>query len=286
MEERENYPDEEKAKYNFTNATKSIHFPNGTNRHYLEEESESYIRIEERQKEIITETGEKILQNVTLYNILGNDYFILRDSMYFEGDVKISVPNIRKELNDGVNSAFIFATGDINMEGINQDLDEIDNIVLVSQYGNINFTAAGGSGEGGKSSIKTIAFAPNGNINIQGMVSIFRVVLLLTTLNPLQVLQFLKDLREIRLRISALSMSTKGFDAVRSVIKHLPELFDDQSRIGVIKYFDYADINEELVRNDWRFYDNGDSEERAALQSYIDSLSANTNTKRVISEML
>jgi hypothetical protein len=168
LEERENYPDEEKAKYNFTNATKLIHFPDGTNRHDLEEESESYIRKEERQKEIITETGEKILQNVTLYNILGSDYFILRDSMYFEGDVKISVPNIRKELNDGVNSAFIFATGDINMEGINQDLDEIDNIVLVSQYGNINFTAAGGSGKGGKSSIKTIAFAPNGNINIQG----------------------------------------------------------------------------------------------------------------------
>ena len=281
LEERENYPDEEKAKYNFTNATKLIHFPDGTNRHDLEEESESYIRKEERQKEIITETGEKILQNVTLYNILGSDYFILRDSMYFEGDVKISVPNIRKELNDGVNSAFIFATGDIDMEGINQDLDEIDNIVLVSQYGNINFTAAGGSGEGGKSSIKTIAFAPNGNIKIQGDGIDFQGSFVANNIESIAGSSIFKGPSGDQIKdIGVEYEHTEGFDAVRSVIKHLPELFDDQSRIGVIKYFDYADINEELVRNNWRFYDNGDSEERAALQSYIDSLSANTNTKK------
>jgi hypothetical protein len=225
-------------------------------------------------QEMIDNGTVKIQDTLDNYELKNAD-FVLRSSMYFDGNLKISVPNIKQELISGEKVVFIYATGDITFEGTDGNVSESDmsdeyTVIFMSRYGNVSFEPA-------KSTFTSIVFAPEGDVNIKGNEinfngcfagkNVFSAAMGSSFTGPSE--GNIKDIAE------AFS-STEGFKNVMSAINKLPEAFKENTKVGVITYSDYADVNVHNIWNEWKFYD-VDSE-RTQLQDYINTLSANENT--------
>jgi len=265
------YPEEERAKYIFKEITKEFHFPNGGKICRFDDKSpDIYVRREERKigknENAYTVDGETIVN----YYIEGGTFY-LRDNMYFDGNLKISVPEIRQALDPNAKSAFIFATGNIQLQGQGNALDSYDNIILLSKYGDISF-------EAGSSLIKSIAFAPNGTITIHGDDVNLQGCFVANNIVAESGFADFKGPSESQQKDFRGGITpTEGFDTVRAAIEHISDLFDDQTKVGIIKYSDYADIND-FNAGEWKFYDI--KTEKTELKSYVNSLSADTTTDK------
>ncbi len=268
------YPEEERAKYIFKEITKEFHFPDGGKICRFDDKSpDIYVRREERRigenENAYTVDGETIVN----YYIEGGGTFYLRDNMYFDGNLKISVPEIRQALDPNAKSAFIFATGNIQLQGQGNTLDSYDNIILLSKYGDISF-------EAGSSLIKSIAFAPNGTITIHGGdVNLQGCFVANNIVAESRVADFKGPSESQKKEFGGGITRTEGFDTVRAAIEHISDLFDDQTKVGIIKYSDYADINDfDINAGGWKFYDI--RTEQSQLKSYVSSLNADTKTEK------
>lgn len=266
------YPDEERAKYIFKEETKDIHFSKD-NTYYFDTESPGiYVKREERtigeNEDTYTVDGSTVVN----YTIEGGTFF-LRNNMYFDGNLKISVPDIKQALDPNAKSAFIFATGNIQLQGQGNALDSYDNIILLSKYGDISF-------EAGSSLIKSIAFAPNGTITIHGDdVNLQGCFVANNIVAESGVADFKGPSESQKKEFGGGITRTEGFDTVRAAIEHISDLFDDQTKVGIIKYSDYADINDfDINAGGWKFYDI--RTEQSQLKSYVSSLNADTKTEK------
>lgn len=267
------YPEEVNAKYIFKEENKDKHFSEGNTFYFDSDSTSIYIKREERtigeNEDTYTVDGSTVVN----YTIEGGTFF-LRNNMYFDGNLKISVPDIKQALDPNAKSAFIFATGNIQLQGQENELNELndmDNIILLSKYGNIDFQA-------GSSLIKSIAFAPNGkitihgnNVNLQGCFVANDITAESSTAN------FYGPSESQRTEFKGIDDKTAGFDSIRAAIEHVPDLFDNQTKVGIIKYSDYADIND-FNAGEWKFYDI--KTEKTELKSYVNSLSADTTTDK------
>lgn len=264
------YPEEVNAKYIFKEENKDRHFSKD-NTYYFDTESPGiYVKREERtigqNEDTYTVDGSTVVN----YTIEGGTFF-LRNNMYFDGNLKISVPDIKQALDPNAKSAFIFATGNIQLQGQGNALDSYDNIILLSKYGDISF-------EAGSSLIKSIAFAPNGTITIHGDdVNLQGCFVANNIVAESGVADFKGPSESQKKEFGGGITRTEGFDTVRAAIEHVPDLFDNQTKVGIIKYSDYADIND-FNAGEWKFYDI--KTEKTELKSYVNSLSADTTTDK------
>ncbi|WP_265445972.1 vWA domain-containing protein [Acetivibrio straminisolvens] len=214
------------------------------------------------------------------YMILGSGIFKIKSNMYFEGDLIISVQGgIFSELND--TPKFIYAEGNITLQGGQLNGRAIENLYLISGNGNISI-------ETGTSDFKGFAIAPNGSIRLNGQNceitgSFIGKELIIPPSNVI----FNRPTEDMTDPFKRFIKETKGFDAVKEAISYLPNLFDSYTRAGVITYSDYADVNElDIIGIDeddpettnWKLYDV--STEIDDLRSYISTLKADVTTKR------
>lgn len=212
----------------------------------------------------------------SLYNYeINGANFILRSSMYFDGNLKISVPNIHQELLPGTEVVFIYATGDIALQGNTGAMNESDTFVLMSRYGNIDFDPR-------DTQVNAILFAPEGDVNIKGQGVNFKGCFAGKNVNSFASNSTFDGLSgETQQAIEDEIKDTKGFQSVISSISHIPESFDANTKVGVVQYSDCAYLNDNDVMSAWKFYDmNPASNEKDALKNYVKSLVADTETER------
>ena len=125
-------PQRDKAQFLFDESTAERHFGSGNVTNYDEN------TIIKRFDPTAYNGSNEYTKNYYSYEITDSD-FILRHSMYFDGNLKISVPNIKQELLPGTEVIFIYAEGDIIFQGNNSELTVFDTLVLMSRHGNITF---------------------------------------------------------------------------------------------------------------------------------------------------
>lgn len=262
-------PQKDKAQFLFDESTAEHHFGSGNVANYDEN------TIIKRFDPNAYNGSNEYTKNYYNYEITDSD-FILRHSMYFDGNLEISVPNIKQELLPGTEVVFIYAEGDITFQGNDSDLTVSDTLVLMSRHGNINF-------QPGETTLTSIVFAPEGNVTIQGNNVDFNGCLAgKNVYSEASVSTFTGPSDGTTEKIERELNPTKGFENVISAINYLPESFDKNTKVGVIKYSDCADINDNNVRDDWTLYDmnpeNGNG--KNALKEYISKLTADKDTER------
>lgn len=215
------------------------------------------------------------------YEIFGEGAFRIEENMYFEGSLKITVGGgITSELDK--TPKFIYAEGDIQLQGGSLKGKAIENIYLFSGNGSIDIQT-------GTSDFKGFAIAPKGAITLNGQEDI---TITGSFIGNKLVVQpsgatFHGPTEEMLDPFTPYIKETKGFDAVKEAIHFLPDLFDEYTRAGVITYSDYADINElDIVgideddpgKENWQLYDI--SSEKNELKTYINTLKADVSTKK------
>lgn len=195
--------------------------------------------------------------------------FVLKSNMFFDGNLVISVKNIKQELIGGVTSAFIYAYGDITLQGSNADFE---NVYLITKYGNINIETTG-------STISGIAFAPNGEIRFNGQNNTLQGSFVGNSIVNHAGNTSFKGPSDGQLDdIEDALKTTEGFDTIRNAIALLPYIFDEYTRAGIITYSDYADINDSHIKDRWKFFDS--STEREEFLDYTIELSADVDSKK------
>ena len=262
-------PQRDKAQFLFDESTAERHFGSGNVTNYDEN------TIIKRFDPTAYNGSNEYTKNYYSYEITDSD-FILRHSMYFDGNLKISVPNIKQELLPGTEVIFIYAEGDIIFQGNNSELTVFDTLVLMSRHGNITF-------QPGQTDLTSIVFAPEGNVTIQGNGVEFNGCFAgKNVYSEASGSTFIGPSDDTIEKIIGELNPTKGFENVVSAINYLPESFDKNTKVGVIKYSDCADINDNNVRDDWTLYDmnpeNGNG--KNDLKEYISRLTADTDTER------
>ena len=262
-------PQRDKAQFLFDESTAERHFGSGNVTNYDEN------TIIKRFDPTAYNGSNEYTKNYYSYEITDSD-FILRHSMYFDGNLKISVPNIKQELFPGTEVIFIYAEGDIIFQGNNSELTVFDTLVLMSRHGNITF-------QPGQTDLTSIVFAPEGNVTIQGNGVEFNGCFAgKNVYSEASGSTFIGPSDDTIEKIIGELNPTKGFENVVSAINYLPESFDKNTKVGVIKYSDCADINDNNVRDDWTLYDmnpeNGNG--KNDLKEYISRLTADTDTER------
>lgn len=262
-------PQRDKAQFLFDESTAEHHFGSGNVANY---DKNTIIK---RYDPAPYDGSNEYTQNYYNYKITDSD-FILRYSMYFDGNLKISVPYITKDLLPGTEIIFIYAEGDIFFQGNSSDLTVSDTLFLMSRHGNITF-------QPGQTALTAIVFAPEGNVTIQGNNVEFNGCFAgKNVYSEASGSTFIGPSEDTTEKIEDEFIFTKGFENVISAINYLPESFDKNTKVGVIKYSDCADINDNNVRNDWTLYDmnpeNGNG--KNTLKEYISKLTADKDTER------
>lgn len=274
-----NPPQRDKAQFLYDESTANIHFGSGNIAHY--DDNTIIKRLDPNPYP----GSNEYTRNYYNYEISDSD-FVLRYSMYFDGNLKISVPNITKDFLPGTEVIFIFAEGDIVFQGNTSNLviennDEsqlsvLDTLVLISRHGNIYF-------QPGSTELTAIVFAPEGNVTIQGNNVDFNGCFAgKNVFCEASGSTFFGPSSDTTDKINNELNPTEGFEKVVSAINYLPESFDNNTKVGVIKYSDSADINDSRVRENWTLYDlNPETRnEKDAFKDYIKTLTADTDTER------
>jgi len=171
--------------------------------------------------------------------------FVLKANMFFDGNLMISVNNIKQDLVDGATTTFIYAYGDIVLQGNSGILNDV---YLITKYGNIYI-------ETNNSTVNGVAFAPNGKIVIQGQGNDIQGSFVANSIESTAGNNKFKGPSDGQLEeIEDALKSTEGFDTIRNAIALLPYIFDEYTKAGIITYSDYANINKSHVYDDWKFF--------------------------------
>lgn len=197
------------------------------------------------------------------FELKGTGVFEIKSSMYFEGNVLLSIQNgIKESLLPGVNSAFILAEGDIIFQGLKTDsTDGFKNVFLVSKNGNIEIQT-------GSANFSGIALAPKGTVTLQGGNNTFAGSFIGNDLKVTgQTSTFSGPvnsyLEEIKNRVT----NFDGFDNIKSSIANLAVSLDNNTNANIMTYIEKANMS-----SNFGFYSLEEENERDSLISDINKI--------------
>ncbi|TYQ14897.1 UNVERIFIED_CONTAM: hypothetical protein Cloal_1292 [Acetivibrio alkalicellulosi] len=182
--------------------------------------------------------------------IFGNSEFIIRSDMYFDSNLIISVPGMRKSeeiITDGESpeTAFVLVSGNIILEGAQAELSgqieqKIKDIYLISHKGYIRNSVANTDFSG-------LLLAPQGNIYLGGDSSNYTGSIIGQTLNITAPATFKGPSEKLSDDITGRLPQTSAIHNIKNILSNYVEnSLGEETKAGVILYSNKASVLAEV----------------------------------------